>query len=57
MKLTQEKINESIEVFDQFMNVAITKLSTSGEVDIVKVMTAYNQLKMALSTVNINNQK
>jgi hypothetical protein len=54
-KIDEKKLEESIATFDNFMNLALDKLSGNPDVNIVKIMTAYNVIKTALSSVKLNN--
>jgi hypothetical protein len=54
-KIDEKKLEESITTFDNFMNLALDKLSGNPDVNIVKIMTAYNVIKTALSSVKLNN--
>jgi len=53
MSVDKDKLNEHTEIFDNFMNAALDKLSSEDGVNIVKVMTAYNFIKNALPTLNV----
>lgn len=54
-KIDEKKLEESVQTFDDFMNIALDKLSGDPAVNIVKIMTAYNVIKTALSLVKLNN--
>lgn len=54
-KIDEKKLEESVQTFDNFMNIALDKLSGDPAVNIVKIMTAYNVIKTALSLVKLNN--
>lgn len=52
--IDEKKLNESVIVFDSFMNAALQKMSGDSDIDIVEVMTAYNVIKTTLSMIPIN---
>lgn len=54
-KIDEKRLEESVQTFDDFMNIALDKLSGDPAVNIVKIMTAYNVIKTALSLVKLNN--
>lgn len=54
-KIDEKRLEDSVQTFDDFMNIALDKLSGDPAVNIVKIMTAYNVIKTALSLVKLNN--
>ena len=46
----QQDLNKSVQVFDDFMNLAIDRLGGEG-LNIIELMTAYNNIKNALATI------
>lgn len=44
-------LQKSVEVFDDFMNLAIDRLGGEG-LNIVELMTSYNNIKNALATIS-----
>ena len=56
MNVDKKMLNEYSQTFDEFVNLAIDKI-TSDEIDIVKVMIAYNYIKNALSTIDFEDEE
>ena len=57
MNIDEKILQEHSKTFDEFINVAIDKTSGEEGVNIVKVMTAYNYIKNALSTLQFEYDK
>ena len=57
MNIDEKILQEHSKTFDEFINIAIDKTSCEEGVNIVKVMTAYNYIKNALSTLQFEDDK
>ena len=56
--INKQELQKHSEVFDDFVNLAVDKITTDPDIEInfVEVMAAYNYLKNALSTVEFNEE-